>query len=149
GGGGGGESRSMGGNRRTRRASCGMTAAILALASRAWAQPVAYAPALAIADPSLVAVSVTGSGFGSPAAGPQAEVTTGSSVLTIASTDRAVLRWTDRQVVLKVAPTVPSAAVRVRVGSAASGSVAARFYVHDWFETNRPLEVGTNPTPLA
>src|SRR5262249_11830707 len=149
GGGGGGESRSMSGNRRPRRACCGKTAALLALASRAWAQPVVYAPALAIADPSLVAVSVTGSGFGSPAAGSQAEVTTGSSVLTIASTDRAVLRWTDRQVVLKVAPTVTSAAVRGRVGSAARGAVPARFYVHDWCEPTGPLEVGTNPPPLA
>ena len=85
----------MGGNRHTRRACCGLGAALLALASRASAQPVAYVPTLAIADLSLVAVSVTGSGFGPPGAGSEAEVTTGASVLTIASTDRAVLRWTD------------------------------------------------------
>src|SRR5262245_12987401 len=87
--------------------------AVPATAAKA-AVPVADEPAVAVVKTgaTFVPVSVTGSGFGLPGAGAAVVLT--DSGLTIPSTDPSIAVWNDRQVVVKLAPSIVGAALRVQ-----------------------------------
>jgi streptogramin lyase len=121
----------------------------LLLVGLAHATPTAYHPALAITDPTLNAISLTGTGFGAPGAGSWVTLTDGATDTELPSMDRDVLLWTEGQIVVKVLPAAYPATIAVTVDGTTTAAVPIEYYVHDWLETEEPLDPGANGCPLA
>lgn len=115
----------------------------------AHAAPTTYHPALAITDPTFNAVSVTGTGFGAPGAASSVTLAVGGTTTVVPSTDREVLSWTEGQIVVKALPTAHPATIAVTAGGTTTAPVTIQYYVHDWFETDVPLDPGANGSPLG
>lgn len=115
----------------------------------AHATPTAYQPALAVTDPTLNVISVTGVGFGVPRAGSAVNLAGEAGTAVVPSTARDVLFWTEGQIVVKVPPTAYPTTVAVTVDGTTTAAAPIEYYVHDWFETDIPLDPGANGSPLA
>src|SRR5262249_53300060 len=107
-----------------------------------------YHPAVAISDPTLKAISVTGTDFGAPQAGSSVTLAEGVTTSPVPSPDRAILVWTAGQIVVKVPPATHPASIAVTVAGSTTPAVPIQYYVYDWFETDVPPDPGGNAVPL-
>ncbi|MCW5889237.1 MAG: hypothetical protein KIT14_01655 [bacterium] len=100
--------------------------------------PVAFGPATALRRTGLstVPISVTGTGFGPPAAGSEIVVQSGASALNIPATDASVVLWSDRQIVIEVSESLTNATVSVTTPAGSSAAVSTEYYQYDVFSTS-------------
>src|SRR5262245_49941511 len=129
----------------------GAACALAATAARA--TPILFDPVLALVDqpvaPRVVALSLSGTGFGKPLAGSSRVVVENPSLptLTFPWPATELLAWRDTQVILSVPPAYRRARVRVVDGAgASSATVNAVYYDYAEFPTGTP---GDDSPPLA
>ena len=125
----------------------------LALAPVVEARPKLQTPALAVTHPgsTFLALSLTGSGLGTPASGSYVEAQGYvGGVLTVQPVDALspdIVVWTDVHVVAKLPPDMTRVRARVVTPGGRSARVRADYYQYDWFDTS--AAVAGNPTDPA
>src|SRR5262249_46698797 len=122
-------------------------------ATAATAAPVLFDPVLALVDqptaPRVVALSLSGTGFGTPLAGSSRVVIENPSLptLTFSCPAPQLLARRHTQVIVSVPPAYRSARARVvDATGASSATVAAVYYDYAAFPTGTPTD---NSPPLA
>lgn len=104
--------------------------------------PVVHEPVTAIvkSGATFVPVSITGWGLG-PETGSEVDVVSASGTTTLGTSHADVVLWNDRQIVVKISPTLESVSMRVRHPGGESMAFPVEYFRYDSFGTAAPASV--------
>lgn len=104
--------------------------------------PVVHEPVTAVvkSGATFVPVSVTGWGLG-PESGSEVDVVSASGTTTLGTSHADVVLWNDRQIVVKISPSLTEVGVRVRHPGGESMLMPVEYFRYDAYDAAAPASI--------